>query len=75
MLAHKDRPPPDRAKAAELLTAAVFGYHYARYLRASVPKRKAVPKGAKAPKAKAQWPGAAGVPTPSLMAESTAPPK
>jgi hypothetical protein len=32
-LLHKDRPPPSREQAAKFLSAATFGYHYARYLK------------------------------------------
>lgn len=35
-LKHKDRPPPTKAKASEFLTAATFGYEYARYLMKQV---------------------------------------
>jgi hypothetical protein len=31
-----DRPPITKDKAGELLTAAIFGYHYARYLQTAV---------------------------------------
>jgi hypothetical protein len=36
VLEHPRRPPPDKAKAADFLAAAVFGYHYASYLRSGV---------------------------------------
>jgi hypothetical protein len=31
-----DRPPITKDKAGEFLAAAIFGYHYARYLHAAV---------------------------------------
>lgn len=36
ILDRPERPEPDLAKATEFLTAAVFGYHYARYLHSRV---------------------------------------
>jgi hypothetical protein len=58
-LEHKERPAPDKAKAADFLAAAVFGYHYARYLRANLPKKTTLPKGARLPRRRpeAEGPG------------------
>lgn len=39
---HKDRPAPNKEKAAEFLAAAAFGYHYARYLREELGKSSLV---------------------------------
>ena len=36
VLDNPKRPPLDKAKAAEFLAAAVFGYHYAQYMRRNV---------------------------------------